>query len=210
MPRTEPAKDTRSRCRYPRIEMYPKHVLIAAASGVVVYLILAFLFGPSGLNRYAARRQYYDEIRHNIDDLQRRGESLATEMEALRTSSDLLRLHARVLGYYRAREHRLVLDTMPDLSEPPSPGRLILRSFAYSDPRPALRVAAFVIAGGILALQTALGGSNARYRAAAKQHPNEKTNGRAAAQSVSAQSGSSKPRAPRLSYSRRVQTASRE
>ncbi len=190
--------------------MYPKHLLIAAAGGVVVYLILAFFFGPSGLNRYAARRQYYGEIQRNIDDLQRRGDSLASEMEALRTSSDLLRLHARVLGYYRAREHRLVLDTMPDLSEPPSPGRLILRSFAYSDPRPALRVAAFVIAGGILALQTALGGSNARYRAAAKQHPNEKTNGRAAAQSVSAQSGSSKPRAPRLSYSRRVQTASRE
>ncbi len=190
--------------------MYSKHFLIAVASGLVVYLILAFFFGPSGINRYAARIHYLNEIQRNVEDLERRGEELATEMEALRTSSDLLRLYARSLGYYRTDEYRLVLSTIPDLSEPPSPGRLILRSFAYADPRPALRVAALVIAGGLFALQTALGGPNAGYRTTAKQSSNENANEKGAGRTSSVRGSSSKPRDPRLSYSRRVQTASRE
>ena len=190
--------------------MYPKHFLIAAASGVVVYLILSFFFGPGGITRHAARLQYYHEIQANSEDLRRRGEELESEMEALRTSPDLLRLHARTLGYYRPGEQRLVINTIPDLSEPPSPGRLVLRSFAYADPRPALRIAAFVIAVGILALQAALDGSKGEAASSAKRPASEDVKGKSDAASPSTQSNPSTPRAPRLSYSRRVQTASRE
>ena len=139
-------------------EMRAKHLVIAAAGGLCIYLLLNLFFGPTGLNRYAAREQYYGDILSNIEDLEERERELRSELEAYRTSSSKLRLQARKLGYFRPDERRIIVDKGPGMVEPPTPGRLIVRTFAYDDPRPAIRFAAVILAGGILALQVSLEG----------------------------------------------------
>lgn len=196
--------------------MRAKHIIIALAGGFSVYLALALVFGPSGLNRYSARISYYNDIVENIEDLEHREERLLRELESLRTSSERLRLHARSLGYYRPRESRIVTDNTPGIEEPPSPGRLVSRSFQYDDPRPALRLATLVIIGGLLALQLAFegrapwGGPGTAQKNNAKQGtPNQ-----GPAKKETAKKGTTKQGTPntqtRPAYSRRVQTASRE
>lgn len=138
--------------------MRAKHLVIAAAGGLCIYLLLNLFFGPTGLNRYAAREQYYMDILANIEDLEERDRELRSDLESYRTSSSKLRLQARQLGYFRPGERRIIVDQGPGMVEPPTPGRLVVRTFAYDDPRPAIRLAAVILAGGILALQVSLEG----------------------------------------------------
>ncbi len=144
--------------------MRAKHLVIAAAGGLCIYLLLNLFFGPTGLNRYAAREQYYKDILANIEDLEQRDRELRHELEAYRTSSSRLRLQARQLGYFRPDERRIIVDQGPGMVEPPTPGRLVVRTFAFEDPRPAIRLAAVVLAGGILALQVSLEGRGEEQR----------------------------------------------
>lgn len=186
--------------------MRAKHIIIALAGGFSVYLLLALVFGPSGLNRYSARISYYNDIVENIEDLEHREERLLRELESLRTSSERLRLHARSLGYYRPRESRIVTDNTPGIEEPPSPGRLVSRSFEYDDPRPALRLATLVIIGGLLALQLAFEGRTPGVSSSTAQ----KNQAKQGAQKQEAQKQEATNTQTRPAYSRRVQTASRE
>lgn len=207
--------------------MRAKHIIIALAGGFTVYLALALVFGPSGLIRYSARIGYYNEILENVEDLRRREDRLLSELESLRTSSGRLRLHARTLGYYRPGERRIVIADNPGIEEPPSPGRVVSRSFEYDDPRPALRLAALVIVGGLLALQlafegrdTCAGAATGRNRAQAahsapKNSAGEHSSGHfASASGFFRESGESATHTgstqERPVYSDRVQTASRE
>lgn len=136
--------------------MKPRQFVIAAAGGLIVYLLLTLFLGPSGFSRHSSRMNYHRQIRANIADLEEREKLLLDELDALHGSSDKIRLLARELGYYEPLERRIVTRNNARTTDTSSPGRLVSRRFEAADPRPALRLAALVVGAALLVLQLIL------------------------------------------------------
>jgi cell division protein FtsB len=79
---------------------------------IFVYIVLSFVvtsllflfFGSGGLLDYRRLLGYRETMRQNIDELEQINSELLTEVKALGSDPERLRLQARELGYFREGE----------------------------------------------------------------------------------------------------------
>jgi len=68
---------------------------------MVTFCILQIVFGPTGLTETARLRDYKSRLETRVLALQEENLRLTGRYEALRTSTEAVRLEARALGYFR-------------------------------------------------------------------------------------------------------------
>ncbi len=100
-------------------------VILACWIAVASYCAMAVVWGPSGV---IVTKRAFDTaatMRRNIDDLARRNERYAAELEGLRNASEPTALEARSIGYLAADEVAVRLSLEPEPAVPAEAGRLL-------------------------------------------------------------------------------------
>ena len=82
-------------------------------AGLVIAIVLSFLFGASGLSNYHDLRAYQAHVSDGIAALQDRHRSLQQRVAVLRDNPEALRLLARESGYYRPGETVIEVGPVP-------------------------------------------------------------------------------------------------
>jgi len=79
-------------------------LLLSFWLSVVAFCVLQIVFGPTGLIETSSLKAYQVRLESRLISLQQDNLRLSGRYEALRTSSDSVRLEARSLGYFRPGE----------------------------------------------------------------------------------------------------------
>ena len=82
-------------------------------AGLVIAIVLSFLFGASGLFNYHNLRAYEAHVADGIAALQDRHRGLQQRVAVLRDNPEALRLLARETGYFRAGETAIEVGPAP-------------------------------------------------------------------------------------------------
>lgn len=148
--------------------MVKLHLLIATLSSVCVYLVLAYVFGVSGVQNERELLSYRERLEVNIENLSTRNAELEGRIHDLQRDRELLRVYARSLGFFAADERRLVVESWVDVTEPMSPGSLVYRTITFNDNRATLRLTAAIIGIGVFGLLSVLGTDSTTKRRSEK------------------------------------------
>jgi hypothetical protein len=120
-------------------------LLLSLWLSTVAFCVLQILFGPTGFTETARLKEYRTRLESRLSALETDNIRLIGRYEALRTSSEAVRLQARTLGYFRTGDtpvltpgsvgFRLPSD-QPDLTlvrKPPSndPGLTVFFRLAW-------------------------------------------------------------------------------
>ena len=106
--------------KIPRIVVYITSGFIAAAA-------LNYVFGSVGLQEYRRLLTYRQVLQDNIEDLERTNGELLSEVQALGSDPERLRLQARELGYFREGERVLRISRDPGRRSGYTVGRVLRR-----------------------------------------------------------------------------------
>ncbi|HPE89831.1 MAG TPA: septum formation initiator family protein [Spirochaetia bacterium] len=100
-------------------------LMIACWIAVASYCAVSAVWGPSGLVATRRATETAAAMRGNIDELARRNERYAAELESLRVAPEATALEARSLGYLASDEVAVRLDLETEPTAPAEAGRLL-------------------------------------------------------------------------------------
>jgi len=115
-------------------------LLLSFWLSTVAFCVLQIVFGPAGLVQTARLQEYQTRLDSRLEALQGENLRLKTRYDALRTSTEAVRLEARALGYFRPGETPVrTLDGAgfrlpseePDLSVVPAPAANVLETSLF-------------------------------------------------------------------------------
>ena len=120
------------------------HVLTAVYVGFMVFFLLNLVYGSRGIQSVGGLYLQDQKIRQNLSELEKTGHLLGSELEALKTSPELIRLKARSLGYFKKGEKALFIPGTTSLEKRRNPGTILYRK--SEDPRyaPLFRALSFI------------------------------------------------------------------
>lgn len=124
----------------------------SAYIGICVYALLIFLFGASGMLAFQQLEEFKDAIDENLLVLETTHEGLAKELNLLTTSSEVIRLKSRELGYFEEEEIVIKVLGLKDRRNFHSVGRMIKYADADFDRKPMFRLISFCSAFGAFLL----------------------------------------------------------
>jgi len=96
-----------------RGEVSVPRLFYCTVAGLVIAIVLSFLFGASGLSNYHELRAYQAHVSDGIVALQDRHRSLQQRVAVLRDNPEALRLLARENGYFRPGETVIEVGPAP-------------------------------------------------------------------------------------------------
>ena len=94
-------------------EVSVPRLFYCTVAGLVIAIVLSFLFGASGLSNYHDLRAYQAHVSDGIVALQDRHRSLQQRVAVLRDNPEALRLLARESGYFRPGETVIEVGPVP-------------------------------------------------------------------------------------------------
>ena len=94
-------------------EVSVPRLFYCTVAGLVIAIVLSFLFGASGLSNYRDLRAYQAHVSAGIVALQDRHRSLQQRVAVLRDNPEALRLLARDSGYFRPGETVIEVGPVP-------------------------------------------------------------------------------------------------
>jgi hypothetical protein len=115
----------------------------SAYIGICVYALLNFLFGASGMLAFQKLEEFKDAVDENLLLLESTYEDLAQELNLLTTSSEVIRLKSRELGYFEENEIVIKVLGLNDRRNFHSVGRLIKYTDGEIDRKPMFRLISF-------------------------------------------------------------------
>ncbi len=130
--------------------MKPWRALLSLYLGFLLGCLLLFFFSGTGLRSYRALTAYRDLLQSNLRELEELHETLAGELDALRTEPERIVLEAREIGYFREQDRVIRLDGREPGRFYQQVGRQVLRQVDIA-PRdaPALRILCMALPFGI-------------------------------------------------------------
>ena len=138
-------------------------IAIALYSGFILYSILTFGLGQSGIGAMSDMQLHRNGLEQNIDDLRQIGNDLRLRQNALLNDpSEAVQL-ARRLGYYSETEIRLVLPEAEPATLSRTLGRMVVRYTGSRDHQTLFR-AIGVLCGLVLFVVLVFLGSKPRGR----------------------------------------------
>ncbi|MBN1698165.1 MAG: septum formation initiator family protein [Spirochaetales bacterium] len=80
------------------------HIVLIIYLGLIIGSLLIFFLGDEGWYQYKVLLNHEEKLKKNLEHLKQTHSDLSRQLEALRTSPEVIRLLARELGYYRPDE----------------------------------------------------------------------------------------------------------
>jgi len=111
--------------------------LYSLLAGLVVYSLLIFTGGDTGLSAMGRVESYRSLLSENLEEIREINRELTVDFDALSTDRDLIKVKARALGYYEKEDHIVQIENWnPDANEY-NPGFVIKREYRMEvDERP--------------------------------------------------------------------------
>jgi cell division protein FtsB len=131
-----------------------RHLLTAVYTGCMVFFLLNLVYGSRGIQSVGGLYLQEQKIRQNLSELKKTGKLLSGELEALKSSSELIRLKARSLGYFKNGEKVLFIPGMVSLENRRNPGNIVYRDPDGPRYAPLFRALAFIAGVFILFILT--------------------------------------------------------
>ncbi|RKX79968.1 MAG: hypothetical protein DRP87_01065 [Spirochaetes bacterium] len=132
-------------------------LFLALYTGFAVYSVLTFFFGNTGILAMKELEEYRDKLYENNRELEKINRQLSVELDALQSDPNLIRLHARRLGYFEEEERVIKLRGFKPDAGYYTIGKMITFRKSGIDLRPLFR-AISVSMGIIFYLLTSGGG----------------------------------------------------
>jgi cell division protein FtsB len=85
-------------------------IITSACIGYILYAILNFVLGNSGVAAMNELEQMKHELQLNIEIIEDNYETLSKELSGLRNSAERISIEARRIGYYRDNEGIIIID----------------------------------------------------------------------------------------------------
>ena len=120
-------------------------LLYSAYLGMIIYSILNCFYSSSGFYEYQQLKVFEKQLSRNIEELEGLNEELATELERLRTSDELVTLKARELGYIRDGEIIVKTSWNKEKKNFYSVGRLLKKNSLHKDRKPVFRTVSIML-----------------------------------------------------------------
>jgi len=111
--------------------------------GICVYAVLTLVFGASGILAYQKLEDFKKQIDENLAVLANTHEDLGEELNLLTSSSEVIRLKSRELGYFEEDEIVVEVVGLKDKRNFHSVGRMINYSDGEIDRKPLFRIISF-------------------------------------------------------------------
>jgi cell division protein FtsB len=100
-------------------------IIISLYLGYVVYSILMFVYGQSGLTALDELKNYRDKLVTNIEEIQETNRRLHVELDLLRSEAEYIRLESRRIGYFESDEGVIYVDGYENRRNHYTVGRII-------------------------------------------------------------------------------------
>jgi cell division protein FtsB len=124
--------------------------------GICVYTVLILVFGASGIIAYQRLENFKKEIDKNLVILEKTHKDLGKELNLLTSSSEVIRLKSRELGYFEEDEIVVKVVGLKDKRDFHSVGRMIQYSDGNTDKKPLFRIISFTSALAFFLIISAL------------------------------------------------------
>jgi hypothetical protein len=121
-------------------------LLIPLYAGFLTYMCLNLVWGQTGLVTLGKLDSYRSALSQNLEDLERIYGGLFNEVKALSGNQEVIRLHARELGYFYKNEKVLKFQGMAPKKSFYRVGSVLELNLQNDDPRPAFLLAAALVA----------------------------------------------------------------
>lgn len=103
--------------------------LYALLAGLVIYSLLIYTGGDTGLSAMAKAENYKEMLAGNLESIREINRELTVDFDALSSDNELIKLKARSLGYYEKDDHLVHIENWnPDYNEY-KPGIVIKREY---------------------------------------------------------------------------------
>ncbi|MEW5814339.1 MAG: septum formation initiator family protein [Spirochaetota bacterium] len=114
-------------------------------AGFLVYSLLIFVGGNTGILAMKKILQNRAEIQNNIEELEKINRQLASRLESLRSDTRLLKLYARELGYFDKNEKIVKISGYRSQGSFYAVGRLLKEEAENPSLKPAFRSIAVAV-----------------------------------------------------------------
>lgn len=85
-------------------------IITSACIGYILYAVLNFVLGNSGIAAMNELEKMKNELQLNIEIIEDNYETLSKELSGLRNSAERISIEARRIGYYRDNEGVIIID----------------------------------------------------------------------------------------------------
>jgi hypothetical protein len=126
--------------------MVLKRLLLSGYLGFIVFIALSLLFGQTGLIGFKDINEYKGFLQDNIDELIEINRNLTSDLKALSTSPETLKLYAREFGYFEKNEEVVKIQGAPEVNRYFKLGSLLKRNDVPNGPSPLLHIIGFTVA----------------------------------------------------------------
>ena len=125
------------------IIMILKRTLLSLYLGFILFSVLNFFWGNSGLFSFRAIEKSKQGLEENLQSLEEINERHNHELDVLRKNPEIIRLYARELGYYKEGETVVKLEGYSPKKQSYEVGKIIKVEFKSRDNRFLLQVIGF-------------------------------------------------------------------
>ncbi|MGL4986421.1 MAG: septum formation initiator family protein [Treponemataceae bacterium] len=88
--------------------MLRKKIIMSSFIGTLVYVFVSIFFGPTGINASRQLEEQGRVISTNVQKLQTANDSLSLDFLGLRSDAEVVKSHAKRLGYVNSAHERLI------------------------------------------------------------------------------------------------------
>lgn len=105
------------------------YLLYSLLVGLVIYSLLNFTEGDTGLEAMNRVESYRNLLNSNLDEINKINSELTVEFDALSSDSEMIKLKARALGYYDQGDHLVHIENWNPNYNEYNPGVVVKREY---------------------------------------------------------------------------------
>lgn len=103
--------------------------LYSLLAGLVIYSLLNFAGGDTGLAAMARAESYRDLLNTNLDSIREINRELNVDFDALSSDTEMIKLRARALGYFEKGDHLVNIANWNPESDEYKPGNVLKKEY---------------------------------------------------------------------------------
>ncbi|MBB6478900.1 septum formation initiator family protein [Spirochaeta isovalerica] len=129
-------------------------LLYSLLAGLVVYSLLVFAGGDTGLSAMVRAESYKKLLTENLEEIREINRELTVDFDALSSDNELIKVKARALGYYEENDHLVHIDRWNPGADEYRPGFVVKREYRMDVDERSFRLLS--LAGVLIAMITGI------------------------------------------------------